>query len=63
MQHDTRTLLQWMRKNKKENVKKQSKVSNIQKCQICEVYICASQAYNAGSRKTSHVDVTSEPAT
>ena len=32
------------------------------KYHICEVYIFASQAYNAGSRKTSNVDVTSEPA-
>jgi len=38
-------------------------VSNIQKCYISEVYIFASQAYNAGSRKTSHVDVRSKPAT
>ena len=38
-------------------------VFNIQKCHICEVYIFALQAYNAGGRKTSHVDVTSEPAT
>ena len=37
-------------------------VSNVQKCHICEVYIFASQAYNAGSRTMSHVDVTSEPA-
>jgi len=38
-------------------------VSNIQKCHICEVYIFASQEYNAGSRKTSHDDVRSKPAT
>ena len=30
-------------------------LSNIQKSHICEVYIFASQAYSAGSRKTSHV--------
>jgi len=35
----------------------------IQKYHICEVYIFALQAYNAGSRKTSHVDVRSKPAT
>jgi len=40
-------------------------VSNIQKCHICEVYICASQAYSAGtgSCKIIHVDVRSKPAT
>jgi len=41
----------------------QFSVSNIQKCRTCEVYIFASQAYNVGSRKTSHVDVRSKPAT
>ena len=38
-------------------------VSNIQKCHICEVYIFASQVYNAGSFKMSHVDVRSKPGT
>jgi len=38
-------------------------VSNIQKCHICEIYIFASQAYNADSRKTSLVDVRSKPDT
>jgi len=28
-----------------------------QKYHICEVYVLASWAYNAGSRKTCHVDV------
>jgi len=37
-------------------------VSNIQKRHICEIYIFASQAYNAGSCKTSHADVRSKPA-
>jgi len=38
-------------------------VSNIQKRHICEVYIFPLQAYNAGSRKNSHVDVRSKRAT
>jgi len=38
-------------------------VSNIQKHHIHEVYIFASKAYNAISRKTSHMDVRSKPAT
>jgi len=38
-------------------------VSNIQKYHICEVYMFASYAYNAGSRKASHVNVRSKPAT
>jgi len=37
--------------------------TNIEKCHICEVYIFALQAYNAGSRKTSHVHARSKPAT